>query len=56
MVTKEKPECPRAKKSWYDDTRLCQLSGQFSREQKICLLETGGICEYYEEWLKEIRE
>ncbi len=48
MVAKDKPECPEAQKSWYDDTRICQLN-----RNKVCLLETGDTCEYYEEWLKE---
>jgi len=56
MATKEKPECPEAKKSWYNGTRLCQLTGEFPREQKFCLLESGDTCIYYEKWLKEITE
>ena len=52
MVTKEKPECPEARKCWYDrEIVLCQLN-----RNKVCVLETGDTCEYYKEWLKEIRD
>jgi len=49
MEAKEKPECPESKKRRYDYIRLCQLT-----RNKVCLLESGNICEYYKEWLKEI--
>ena len=51
MTTKEKPRCPEAKTSWYRDIDLCRLN------DKLCLLEeTGGKCDHYEEYLKELKE
>ena len=46
----EKPECPESTKSWYDGTRLCNLSNG-----RICLLESDFTCEYYDEYLTEFR-
>jgi len=39
--------CPDSRRSWYCDVALCNLN------DKICLLESGDKCPYYEEWLEE---
>ncbi len=44
----EKPGCPDAKRSWYNGVDICSL------DEKICLLESGKECPYYEKYLKEV--
>ena len=49
IMTKKnpKPRCPDAKTGWYSDMDICTLNS------KLCVLESGEKCPYYEEWLKE---
>jgi len=44
----EIPKCPDAKVGWYSGMWICKLNG------KLCLLEVGEECPYYEEFLEEL--
>jgi len=46
----ERPKCPDAKVSWYNGMWICNLNG------KLCLLESGEECPYYEEYLEELNK
>ena len=50
MAVDTKPRCPDARTSWYQDVDLCNLN------DKVCLLEAGDRCPYYEEYLEELKK
>ena len=42
--------CPESKQTWYSEFTRCNLN------DKICLLETGEECPYYQEFKEEFEK
>jgi len=46
----EELRCPDSRSTWYCDVAICNLN------DKICVVESGCTCPYYDEWKQEQEE